>query len=83
MSSEIRFIQINPAAEADVKKMNEILQSCAGYTPGVKFTHSQVGENGEVKFFYEIPEGMSQQQESSAESLVKSVYREFMSSRIA
>ena len=83
MSNEKHFIQINPAAEADVTKMNEIMQGNAAYIKGVKFTHSEVIEGGSVQFFYDYPEELTPEQSLSAKQLIKEVCINFTTARIA
>ncbi len=82
MSNTKHFVRINPAAEADAVKMNEILRTDADYIKGVEFTHSEVIEDGSVQFFYNHPEDLTPEQATKAQLLVKKVYIDFMASRI-
>lgn len=76
------FVKINPAAEVDIVKMNEILQADKDYIKDVEFTHSEVVENDSVQFFYNHPEEFTPEQATKAQLLVKKVYTDFMASRI-
>lgn len=82
MTNMKSFIIINPAAEADVTKMNEILQADSDYIIGVEFTYSEVIDGGSVQFFYNYPEELTLEQKTNAQQLVKKIYTNFMTSRI-
>ena len=82
MSNSKHFIRINPAAEADVAKMNENLRADTDYIKGVEFTHSEVIEDGSVQFFYNYPEDLTPEQVTKVQQLVKKIYTDFMASRI-
>lgn len=75
------FIRINPAAESDRRKMNDLLKQKQGYIEGLEFTPAEQLEDGSVQFFYSYPDSLTTTQKSKAESLIKTVYAEFMSTR--
>ena len=81
MSNTKNFITINPAAEADVKKMNEILQADEKYINGINFTHSELIDDGSVQFFYDLPDEFTPEQTTNARQLLESIYTNFMKSR--
>lgn len=82
MSNTKNFIIINPVAEADVVRMNEILRAATNYINGVEFTYSEVIEGGSVQFFYDYPEEFTSVQVAEAHLLVNNIYTDYMASRI-
>lgn len=76
------FLKINPAAEADIPKMNTILKSDPNYIVGLEFTYSEISEDGTVKFYFDHPEEFTQEQEINGKLLVKKIFNEFMAFRI-
>jgi len=81
MPNTKHFIRINPAAEADVTKMNEILKADNDYITGVEF-HSEVIDDGSVQFSYNHPEEFTPEQSANARQLVNRAHTNFMASRI-
>lgn len=77
------FIDINPAAEADILSMNVVIKADENYIDGVEFTHSEVMDDGSVQFFYCCPDGLTPEQEFNVNRLIKSVYDDFTASRHA
>ena len=75
------FIDINPAAGADVLSMNIVIKADENYIDGVEFTHSEVMDDGSVQFFYCCPDGLTPEQEFNVNRLIKSIYNNFMASR--
>lgn len=77
------FININPAAEADIPKINAILKSDPDYVAGLEITNSEIINpetmgNKLVKFYYYHPENITPDQKTKAKLLVDKVISEFM-----
>jgi hypothetical protein len=81
-TDNIHFVRINPAAEADMGKLNEVLFKASGYIEGLKFTHSEVTQSGQVQFYFDYPDTLSPAQERDAKDLVKKIYAQFMADRV-
>ena len=80
-NDSLAFVRVHPAAESDRHKMNEILKAEPGYIEGLELTASDWQSNGEVQFFYCLPENMPPEEQSKAEQLIKKVYTAFTATR--
>ena len=77
MLDPIRYITINPAAAADVDIMNVELRLHRNYVDGLVFTHHEVLPDGRVQFYYDVPDGLSHEQETGAVLAVREVHSAF------
>ncbi len=60
LNNSLNFVNVHPIAESDRHKMNEILKTEPDYIEGLELTASDWQNNGQVQFFYDLPENISQ-----------------------
>lgn len=71
------FLKINPAAQSDLPKLNEIMKSLESYQDGIEFTDAEDIGNNEVRFHYVCPDDL----QDTAYTLVQQAKEQFFAER--
>ena len=71
------LFRVQPGALANIKKLNELLESKDNYISGLKFVDAEDLGNGQVKFIYDHPNSFTLEESDLAKSLVDIVLNEF------